>query len=116
MAHGTQCIGTWKKSKLGTEDDGDIRINSHSTNTITGLHVKTNSAINGTCTGQQQSFSRTIPGGTKKVHYKNGNITQTTEKFLIKGKFAKDADANVSKSRGKKKAPPADDWTAEKPT
>ena len=117
MAHGERCFGTWRKSKLGTEDDGNIRINSHSGSTITGLHEKTNCPIEGTCDdGNEQNFSRIDPVTKKKVKYKNGKITQTTDKFFIKGNFEKETDAKDSEVRGKKKsAPPPDEWTAEKP-
>lgn len=120
MAHGPQCIGTWEKSKLGATDDGKIKIDFHNTNQITGTHTDTSgnsSPIKGTCNGQKQDFKRTISGSNKKIHYKNGNITQTAQKFLIKGKFAEESEAeSKAKSGGKKTDALPDDWTAEKAT
>src|SRR5215217_7708684 len=112
MAHGEQCIGTWEKSKLGATDDGKIKIDAHNSNQITGTHTDTSgnsSPIKGTCNGKQQDFKRTI-SGNKKIHYKNGDITQTPQKFLIKGKFAEESDAeSKSKRSGKKTDALADD-------
>lgn len=124
MAHGAQCIGTWIKSTFGTTPDGEITIDPHVSNTITGTYVDVNGAnplpIKGTCNGQQQDFKRPVSlGSNKKIHYKSGVITSTPQKFKIKGKFAEEA-ANASNSKTKKAKKTAaaapDDWTAEKPT
>jgi hypothetical protein len=118
MAHDDKCIGTWKHSTLGGKPDGNIRIDHHSGNQITGLHFNSQQSIKGTCTGTVQNFSREDAQG-KKVRYKNGAITLAGDKYLIKGKFDSEQPlvSKTSKARAKTKANLlSDDWEADKTT
>lgn len=125
MAHSAKCFGIWRNSKLGGKNDGDIRIDEHSTKDITGRHFNSGTDINGTCDGTEQSFWRPLAGG-KKMKYKNGKITEfgVGPDYRIDGKFEDESNpvppagiANKkSKTRASKKGAPLlpDDWEAEK--
>ena len=118
MAHGPQCFGTWRNSKLGSNPDGKIKIDFHITNKITGTHENTGFPIEGTCTdGKHQDFTRKKEqGSNKKIHYK-GDITVLPLTTHIKGKFNEESVNAKSRTKKDKKTNVApDDWTAEKPT
>ena len=112
MAHTEKCIGTWRNSTIGGKADGNIKINDHDGNEITGTHVDSGDPISGTCTGTVQDFKRTRGDG-KKVHYKNGVITVSGDKVTITGKVGKPEGEEGSVARGKK-AESDEEWTAGK--
>lgn len=108
------CEGTWT-SKINNVDDGTIEVEQDGLGFIGGKHNNSRKGIFGICRSKANpphiTFSR-FDRGTWFIY--EGDIERRTTprpRFVI-------VNGSVTKVFGakKKKAPLADDWSAEKPT